>query len=426
MNIFRLMGNEAKRKPLSSVLIFCLSFLCALALAAVVVCAHNGKRWSLDLLGLGDEALQLTVIPATAHHIFGIGISKPRFSEDDFTWLHADPDVAAIHKIHAVPIPATIHIKIPHIADNTQVVTLIGLDSDVFSSTDDQDIRERWHVEADALAKKSVIPIVINPAIIRYYNLGMADRYGLPRIDHAFVLGLTFDMRWGADLFKREPNAFYSKVTVVGLSTVVSPWDVGIPHDYAEQLIGTFFKDQRPASASAMKLRVIAKSADTLEALKQRIHNRKLRIPENNPLIAIIHKTHQASGYIISGLMFIVASIVLLSLSSIISMICSERKRQIALYRQLGASLPQLIFIFLGGISCSLYAGVLSACLLVRFCAEPLLAPFLQQCELATQVQIPASLELSALGIAFLLCLASSSVLWRIKRMDMLILLREE
>ncbi|NRA36729.1 MAG: hypothetical protein HRU15_01195 [Planctomycetes bacterium] len=428
MNVFHLMINEARRKPMSSILIACLSFCSALGLAFIVVLSVNAQNWSQELLGLQNNALQLSVLGPEATHIFGVGISKPRFKESDITWLKNDPDISAVHIIHAVPIPATIHIKIPNIADNKQLVTIIGLEPEIFSAADDQIIQKLWHCADDSVAQKSQqpIPIVINPAVVRLYNLGMADRYNLPRMNENFVKGVNFDMAWGADIFKKEANAFYGKVKVVGYSEAISPWDVAVPNTYAEQLIEHFFPQERPESAGIMKVQVIARSAEILDDLKSRIEKRGLRIPNNDPLIGIIRSLHDASSFFIAALVGIVSIVTLLALSSIISMICSERKRYIALYRQMGASLSHLICIFSGAIACSLCSAVLLACLVVRFASGPLLSPHLHELNLNPTVFIPATLEISAICISLLLFLVSCFTLWRMKGMDMLELLRDE
>ncbi len=363
MRLLLLTWHEQLRRPLASLLLAGLCLMGGLLSALTWDLGRYGTElMRLLLLGPG-ESLQVDVFPRPAVSIKGIGLHRPVLSDDDVQWLRQLPGLRHCQVIHAVPVPATLHVQVAGILDNSQFLSLYGIAADDMPI----ELQEQW---AQANLDEP-IPFVFNPQVMRYYNLGMADRYSLPRLEVSILLDREFRMVVGSDLFRRLDNAFQVPVRVAGTNAAIIPWGIALPKHLTDHFLTELFPNGPPATAAPVQARLQAASGQDLASIQAAIKARGLSLQGEQQLADVVRNlerlVHLAAGVValMLGLVIVVACL------AQASALMQERRRQIACYRLCGAHTGHLLVIFGGGL-----AGIcMLAAMLGAWLGGPLLAP---------------------------------------------------
>jgi hypothetical protein len=422
LRLLLLSWREGRRRPLS------LGLLCCLAVSgSLLVALGSGVADHLSLLleerlrSTDGNAIIIDILPAApAQTMAGISFERPVIGVEDVTWLQTLPGVVGSRVLHAVPVPATVFVQVPGLLDSNQFLALYGIAAEDMP----EEVRPLW----EAADPDGVVPAVMHPDVMTYYNLGMADRYGLPRLDKTVLQDRTFGLLVGRDIFRSLEGAFRARINLCGYDGIVNPWGVALPKTVTDAYLQRLFPHGVPAEAAPVQVRLHLESADRIDDLRRQIDERGLSLAETDPLASMISGISAVGRRLVQIIALVLLLIVGGACASLAAGLVSERRRQIALYRLSGAGLFHLLVIFSAALTATL---VLSAAIGVGaagFLLPRLVAP------LATLLQgasdIPATLSpgiwLQAI-LAALVCglAATAPPLLVLVRMPLLALLRQ-
>ncbi|MFW5845642.1 MAG: FtsX-like permease family protein [Planctomycetota bacterium] len=377
MRLLALSLREQLRRPWLSALLALLCLLGALLAALAWEVSWHGGRMLEILLRGRDEALVVDVFPASGGNLGGIGLSRPVLSDKDVAWLRALPDVARCQVIHAVPLPATLHVRVPGLLDNSQYLSLYG----IAAADIRPELREIW---AAARADRP-IPFQLNPQVMRYYNLGMADRYGLPRLEPSILEERTFKLVVGSDPFRQLSGAFQVEIQVRGFNEAILPWGIALPKHLTDAFLARLYPTGIPDTAAPVQARIFANDGRALATIQEAIQERGLTTGVQQSLAGAVRDLHlilRSAAVAVGG---VLALVLVIAAAAQVSALVTERRRQIACYRLAGAHLGHLLVIYGGGIAgiCALAAA--AGAWLAGPLLPPLLAPLLLLLDLQEQ-----------------------------------------
>ncbi|MFW5829044.1 MAG: hypothetical protein ACOCXA_02175, partial [Planctomycetota bacterium] len=233
--LLRLLWRENRRRPLSLMLLALLGGGGSFVVVSAAVVTGRLETLIEDRLQIEQhEGAIVDVHPAAPEHqIAGMSFERPHLSQEEVAWLRALPEVRASRVLSAVPVPTTVYVRVPGLLDSNQFLALYGIPASDMPSA----LQEEWR-EARI---DGPIPVIMNPEVITYYNLGMADRYGLPRLDPDILMDRTFGLLVGKDVFKELPHAFQSRIVVRGYDSIVNPWGIALPKHITDVMLERLF-----------------------------------------------------------------------------------------------------------------------------------------------------------------------------------------
>lgn len=380
--LLSLAWREHRRRPLSLGLLVGLGVLSSLLLCGASALLRAAPQLVEAFLQRGSEQLHIDVFPRPARGLAGIGFERPVLSPADVTWLRQCTGLQHCLVIHAVPIPATIFLEVPGLIDSEQFLALYAI-----SEADlPEEVAQAWR------GNETAVPFLFNPQVIRYYNLGMADRYHLPRLDYTAIAGRNFGLLVGVDLFKRLPGHFQTDIQVAGRLSAINPWGIALPKRITDRWLDTLFPHGRPPGAAPIQARLTAASPQDQIRLRRLIEERGLQIGAHDPLADLLVQLVGFGRLLLGALAILLLTITFSAVAVVNAGLVNERQRQIAIYRLCGARFWQLLVIFAAGSAGALIlaaeVGFLLATLLVPLLLDPLVQ-YLGLHALADQTWLP-------------------------------------
>lgn len=350
MNRWRLARTEAHRRPWS---LAAVALLAALG-ASLAVLGGGAILWLeqvADHLGMtgDDEELVLRVRPSNPSGGTGFSTERAMISDDQLAQMRDLPGVSSVRATRQIPLPAMVGIYVPGIMDAVQTVSLVTVDSDSLTLTEGAEWTDR----------PGRIPMAINPEVLTLFNLGFADRYGMPRLDPDLLLERTFDLIVGRDEFVQVQGHFDTRIRVVATSRDFPPWSIAVPPATGQRYIDHFEGSLRgPAGITAAVL--VCSTPATLESAAQAVEAMELTVADDTRLAAAVGDAISILEIAVSVLVLIILVVAGIAAAAVVSAIASERRRQIGLWLTFGARASDLLVILAGGLAC--YA-TLAACL---------------------------------------------------------------
>lgn len=417
MRLLRLMWLEAARRPWSTLPIVALALLgTAAILLSQALGNHLALASRLALAGSADERTLTIRAPASPDLI---SREAPRLSAADLSFLNGLAGRQALRVLQGVPLPATIEFKLGKVIDCNQFLAVYGLDLDTVPP------------EAVAAWKRTegAVPLLINPQVVTMYNLGLADRYHLPRIRGEVLQQLTGRLVVGRDPFHELPKVETIPAYVAGYSTDVPTWGVAVP----QQRAAAWLRELAPhTEAGPVEVHLRFQDQPALAAARAAIKERGLLVEGENLIAATIARAQHLLTLAIRGLALLLAGVLAILGALAASALVAERRRSLAHYRLHGAGTLHLLTICGGGV---VAAGILGALVggVLAHLIHPGLASRLALALLGPDLPLPPPLGLPSPGLilapmltAAVLLLAIAPLAWHEAHRDLLSDLREE
>ena len=382
-NLWSLARHEAKRQRWSLYAVSLLAVICG----ALVSSALIGVEWvqyASRAMSVSDhQALSVTVRPPRPQGNLGISFERPLISDDDIAYLRQLPDVRSVRPIKQIPAPSMIGIRFPGFINAVQTIALYEVEADSLPA----ELRAVW--DRPTLSDGRT-PIIINAEALTLFNLGFADRYGMPRVNLQAVQDRNFDVYVGRDEFMNIGKSVTVKTRIVGSSYDFPPWGIAINPATAAQ-----FRQQLaevlPRGYGIVSAVVECRNSNGLDQVEAAIERLNLSYDDRPQLATLLAKavrwTRLSSVGLTLVLIFIFAAAIITSLS----MVMSERRRQVALWISLGARAWHLVVIL--GTGLGLRAAMAAAIgTLAAWLAAPTLINWLIS-HIATVIELPHTFE---------------------------------
>ena len=380
MNIWTLAHIEARRSPWSLIALAALS-LCGAMLVTATIIANHWLHFAADHMGISEEAgLSIIVHPPQPQTDIGISFERPLINADHIAELEAIDGVRNIRTVLQIPTPTMIGMRFPGFFDMVQTIVMYEMGPDSIAP----ELRERWH--DDPTGKQ--VPIIINSEALTMFNLGIADRYGLPRVEFHALSTQRFDLFIGEDEITRIGPPIHDEVVAIGTSPDFPPWGIAVSPEtskrYRDHFQGKLDKGYGFVSAT-----IVCANTSVLENVEARIAELGLRIDNRPQLAKIIAQVVTWAEAITLAIVSLTSLSVIAAVLIIMSMLAAERRRQYALWLTVGAKLPQLIVMSAAGMAA--YAGISAACgALLTWGASSYAANWLSN-EAAGTLEIPST-----------------------------------
>jgi len=215
---------------------------------------------------------------------------------------------------------------------------LVGYDEDYLGQN------EPW--AKDFIYKEGEqVPVVASTALLEIYNEAFASANNLPRITEKDVLGRELFLVLGRNSLREaeKHQPFEVKGVVTGFSPLANVFGANVPIDYVVRWNRVF--GQRETIYSALILEV--SKPEYVDIVVQKAKDMGLRVESN---LELSRRLTTLVRVIIGVLLLLGLLFLLLSTFNIISifrLIVGERKREIALFRSLGARINDIVLIFI-------------------------------------------------------------------------------
>ncbi|MBN1231898.1 MAG: FtsX-like permease family protein [Candidatus Coatesbacteria bacterium] len=246
---------------------------------------------------------------------------------------------------------------------------IVGYDSEYLASG--QDWEDKFKYEPG-----KPVPVVASSTLLEIYNEAFASANNLPRLTEKDIIGRELFLDLGKNSLRRAED--YSplnvKGVIIGFSNISTIFGASVPLEYVLKWNKMFgMKDN---NYSALILEVT--KPEYVDEVVSRIKDTGYRVESNLELSRrLTTLTRVMIGILlILGLLFLFLS--LINLVNIFRLIVNERKREVALFRSLGASIKDIISLFvlesaLLGLAGSI-AGILSGLVFSLIAQKYLLA----------------------------------------------------
>jgi ABC-type lipoprotein release transport system permease subunit len=192
------------------------------------------------------------------------------------------------------------------------------------------------------------VPAFISRDIVDMYNTGFAAANGLPKLnerilldqDGVLVIGSSSLRPAGlADRVERVP------IRIVGVSSRVPVAGISVPIGYVREWNRAFAGEK--AAREYVGLTVVAADARRVDALTKRLEGMGLQVNtgrETAEKVAAISRTLSLAFGVVGGAVLLVAG---LGIANALALSVLERRREIGIYRSVGASRGNIRVLFL-------------------------------------------------------------------------------
>ena len=234
---------EAKRQPLALIALATLTALGTGILSALALAGSFAGSSTKQLLH--SAAIEQVLVvqprqPADRNQV--MSFERRQLSPSTLDALRKLPGCLSCDVLHAVPVPATLRIRMAGLLDNDQFIGVFALNGDLVP----QELHEQWQ------RTDGPIPIILNPQVIPLFNIALAERYHLPQISPRILLGAGVTFEFGRDRFMSLPKYLSLPARFVGYHPLVPLWGIAIPHHRAEELLPQV-SATRPAGAGPIE-----------------------------------------------------------------------------------------------------------------------------------------------------------------------------
>ena len=120
-----------------------------------------------------------------------MSFERRQLSADTLAALRQLPGCISCDVLHAVPVPATLRIRMAGLLDNDQFIGVFSLNGDLVP----KELQQQW------MRPDGPVPIILNPQVIPLFNIALAERYHLPQISPDILLGAGVTLEFGRDRF---------------------------------------------------------------------------------------------------------------------------------------------------------------------------------------------------------------------------------
>lgn len=332
----RLAWLEGQRYPL---VLLVLALLVMAGTAAVALAwsltGHAGDLARAALSG-STEQRRLVVTPRQLAEGQRLAFTPRHLSDEDLALIAALPGLDSQRIFHGVPLPTTIRVQVPGIIDSAQFLALLATDLDGLPA----DAAAVWDDDGPSC------PIVLHPQVVPLYNLGLADRYGLPRMDPSMLMGVELHLEIGSDVFRQMRGHFRVPARLVAYDPDASLWGATVPRQRAEDWLRRLHDGVLPPAYGPVQAVLRFADGASFAAAREMLVERDLVLDGETALATALVRAEAALAWLLRGggllaLLLLAAAVAALAMVS-----AAERERACRLYRQCGAGLIDLALIF--------------------------------------------------------------------------------
>ena len=195
------------------------------------------------------------------------------------------------------------------------------------------------------------IPILLNEQILELYNGGLAVALGkgrsLPKISKELILGFRFKIALNRSAILRSRGPSISRqVYIAGFSDKAMSVGMTLPIDYVKRFNARFTSNDASQQYHSIILKI--KDQTDFPSIVQEVKKRGLELAEKTSNAEQAAKMIRTIEAIFALVSLIIVGISALNISQMFYMMIYQRKREIGLFRALGATQTHVRLIILG------------------------------------------------------------------------------
>ncbi len=214
---------------------------------------------------------------------------------------------------------------------------------------------------------REYVPALVSNHLVELYNGSLRRAYNLPRLNQAFLLGFSIEMRVGASMVAAsEKDSFlYERVRLVGFSDKAITLGITLPRGHVAAYNVHYGTPEAAKRYHSIIVKVAAK--DQVASVAKAIQDMDLEVTDSGAEQAGMLIT--VFVLVFSLLSTIIVGIAAVNIMHVFFMLVYERQREIGIMRAVGASRGDIRMIILGEATCvGLAAGTVG--LLLAYAAS--------------------------------------------------------
>ncbi len=291
------------------------------------------RELPVDMLEVVPKSLDLGLFQVGAGTLFG---NAQPLGPETLLRLSTLPDVAAAYPRIEVPLPMG--------AQGGARLFGHALYTDLFMDAIPPALVAS-EVGPDFVDRPDRVPVIISPQLIDIYNASIAGALGTPALGSDLLRGFGFDLVVGKSLMLGSRGAKRTGVEhaeIVGVSRYAMRLGVTVPQATAERLLKTYGNSDAPPRYAAVLVQ--ARSAAKIPVLAQAVEAMGFAVDRT---AANTRRLLTAATALCSGVGLLVVALATLNIAHSFVAQLSERRRELAVLRALGARRRELLIITL-------------------------------------------------------------------------------
>ena len=291
------------------------------------------RELPVDMLEVVPKSLDLGLFQVGAGTLFG---TAAPLGPETLLRLSTLPDVAAAYPRIEVPLPMG--------ARGGARLFGHALYTDLFMDAIPPELVAE-EVGPDFVDHPDRVPVLISPQLIDIYNASIASALGTPALGRDLLRGFDFELVVGKSLMlgsRGAKRAGVERAEIVGVSRHAMRLGVTVPQATAERLLQTYSDSSAPPRYTAVLVR--ARSADKIPVLAQAVEAMGFAVDRT---AANTRRLLTAATALCSGVGLLVVLLATLNITHSFVAQLSERRRELAVLRAIGARRRELLFITL-------------------------------------------------------------------------------
>ncbi len=258
-----------------------------------------------------------------------------------------------------------------------------------------------------------VVPVVISNQLIEIFNRSVAPNLGIPALTGETLKGLQFELRFGRSVMMGTRGASktgYEKAAIAGVSRWAMPMGSTVPLETAKRILKDYAGQSGDYDYKSVVLR--ARSAADVPVIAARVDELGLDVDETAKRTADVMTTMTGLASSIGVLVLILAG---LNIAHSFFASLTERRRELAIFRAVGAKRSHLvIFVLAQAAIVGLFGGVMGVigAYLVRIGIDAAATAWLPEFPFKPETFFYMPLWIPALGILAAVLAGCFGALW--------------